>query len=157
MALQGLALKQAVVASLEKMEELLKIGWCKTWALNDKDQSVEPQDESACKWCYEGAAIAATIHIHGEQDPDTGKLIDTEEARQVRQIAIGLTQLAEQGMAEQMRNQHRKIMAGQTLGATRIHPASVIPANNDKSGQSQEQVISWTRKARIAAEFIKWD
>lgn len=134
--LQGSSLKHAVKEALLKTEELLRIGWCKTWALNKEGKSVKPESEEACKWCLEGALIAATYY-HEEED-----------AKQIREYCVALIQTANKEFIP-------ATISNQT-SATRIHELSLIPTLNDRRASTQEEVISWVVKARKLAERAKW-
>lgn len=138
--LHGEELRQAIIKALYKSEELLKIGYCRTWAMDKDNNSVKPEDESACQWCMEGAFIAATVLIYEE-----------ETAKQIQQYCVALTQAASEQFSYKLSEANYKNKKGLSAGPTRIHKGSVIPLVNDASNTTQADVIKYVHNAGILA------
>lgn len=145
--LHGEEFKIACEIALYKAEELLKIGWCKTWAKDKDGNLVEPQDESACEWCLEGALMAATYHLHPDED----------ERKQVIEGCLALVQSANREFLPELQKNNAKLaISGKSLVGSRISKYSVVPRLNDRLASTQEQVVKWVSMARRLAKLAKW-
>lgn len=145
--LHGEEFKIACETVLYKAEELLKIGWCKTWALDKEGKNVQPEDETACAWCLEGAMMAATYHLHP----------DVDERKQVIDGCLLLVQSANKEFLPELRTNEFKLeYLNKSSVGSRISKHSVVPKLNDRLASTQEQVVKWVSMARRLAKLSKW-
>lgn len=152
-------LKEFVEESLAKAEGLITMGWIKgNWAVNAKGEPVAPEDESACKWCEEGAIRAATHHIG--VNPETGQEDDPERVAlraEIRKVCSSLLQASDERHATAYVKAHKAHTKGMGGTSTYLDGAtSGIPHVNDAPGTEHSFIVGAFQRARKLAGLARW-
>lgn len=123
-----------VVGVLEGAKELIKLGWIRgKWAVNEKGENVEPWDESACKFCIEGAILAVT-HYDGED-------------KVLADACIRIFQVANREFTDMA--SLARINSGRNT-TTKISGHSIIPGVNDHKATHKDVIRMFSNAIRLA-------